>query len=91
MICRSPRLRSNERGSMAVEVVVIAPILVLVLMLVVAFGRYADRKGDVEAIARDAARAATLTRDVYQAQAAANGVVTAAESMFRMAIGIRRA
>ena len=73
----APRILASKP---AVEVVVIAPILVLLLMLVVAFGRYADRKGDVEAIARDAARAATLTRDIYQAQAAANDVVAAAES-----------
>jgi Flp pilus assembly protein TadG len=74
----SRRRRSDERGSMAVEVVLLVPVLVLVMLLVVAFGRYVDRRADVEAIARDAARAATLERTRPQAEAAANAVVGAA-------------
>lgn len=73
------RRRSPERGSMAVEVVTLVPVLVLVMLLVVAFGRYVDRRADVEAIARDAARAATLERSLPEAHAAANAVIGAAE------------
>lgn len=79
MMSRWRRSASRERGSMAIEVVFLVPILILVLLLVVAFGRFVDRKADVEAMARDAARAATLERTYGEAQAAANTVVSAAQ------------
>ncbi|WP_203434106.1 TadE/TadG family type IV pilus assembly protein [Jiangella asiatica] len=60
---------------MAVEVVILAPILVAVMMLVVGLGRYVDRSGDVEAMARDAVRAASLQRDAGSARAAAQDIV----------------
>lgn len=47
---------------MAIEVVLLIPVLVAVLMLVVGFGRFADRQGDVDAAAREAARAASYER-----------------------------
>ena len=50
--------RRDERGSMAVEVVILAPVLLMFVMLVVAGGRYVGVQGDIEAAARDAARAA---------------------------------
>lgn len=52
----------RERGSMAVETVLIAPVLIAFLLLVVALGRYVAVRGEVEAAARDAARAASLER-----------------------------
>ena len=45
---------------MAVEVVILAPVLLMFVMLVVAGGRYVSVQGDIEAAARDAARAASL-------------------------------
>lgn len=64
---------------MAVEVVVLVPILLLVLLLVVAFGRYVAHEGETEAAAREAVRAATLERDessaVLAAQAAAEATL----------------
>jgi Flp pilus assembly protein TadG len=64
----------RERGSMAVEVVILVPVLVAVMMLVVAFGRYVDIRGNVEAAARDAVRAASYERDRFSAQLAAQAV-----------------
>jgi Flp pilus assembly protein TadG len=62
---------------MAVEVVILTPVLVAFLLLVVAFGRYVTTRGDVEAVARDAVRAASLERTPGAAQAAANAAVAA--------------
>ena len=77
---RSTRGSRRERGSMAIEVVALAPVLVLVLLFVVAVGKWVDRKADVEAIARDAARAASLERDIGSAQNAADQVLSNAEA-----------
>ncbi len=63
-----------EAGSMAVEVVVLAPVLIAVMLLVVGFGRYVDRRGDVEALARDAVRAASFQRDEGSALVAAQQI-----------------
>jgi Flp pilus assembly protein TadG len=48
---------------MAIEVVILAPILIMFIMIVVAFGRYVVVRGDVEAASRDAVRAASFERD----------------------------
>jgi Flp pilus assembly protein TadG len=66
---------ARERGSMAVEVVLITPVLVAFLLLVVAFGRYVAVRGEVEAASRDAARAASLERSTDAARAAAEQTV----------------
>ena len=52
----------GERGSAAVEVVVITPLLVLLLLFVVALGRLADARLLVTDAAHQAARAASLAR-----------------------------
>ena len=72
------RRRAGERGSMAVEVVLMTPILVLFTLLVVAGGRYVTVRADIESAARDAARAASLERSEPAAQQAATQVATAA-------------
>ncbi len=59
---------------MAVEVVILVPVLIVLMMLVVAFGRYVDMRGDIQAVARDAVRAATLERDRPAAEAAAQAI-----------------
>lgn len=56
---------------MAVEVVLLAPLLVAFMLLVLAFGRFVAVRGEIEAASRDAARAASLERDAGAAQAAA--------------------
>lgn len=65
----------GDAGSMAVEVVLITPVLVVFMLMVVAFGRLVWVQGQVEAASRDAARAASLERDLDSATGAALLVV----------------
>lgn len=70
--------RRGDEGAMAVEVVLLVPVLLLVVLLIVAMGRYVSAEGDTAAAARDAVRAATLARDPAGALAAARSTATAA-------------
>ncbi len=60
----------NERGSASVELVLLTPVLVGLLCLTVAIGRVQSARADIEASARDAARAASLERTAVDARAA---------------------
>ncbi len=53
----------RQRGTASLEVVMIAPFLLALLMLVIAFGRYAQTESLVDQAARDAARAATAQNE----------------------------
>lgn len=68
----------EERGSLSVELAVAAPALVLVLLLVFAYGRAATVNGTLESGTRDAARSATFSRSYAEAQDRAFAVVDAA-------------
>jgi Flp pilus assembly protein TadG len=81
--------RRTERGSMAVEIVILAPVMLAFLMLLVAAGRLVAVKGDLEAAARDAARGASLERDVGTAGAQARSIVSA--SLDKQSIACRPA
>jgi hypothetical protein len=70
------RGRRDQRGSMAVEIVILAPVMLAFLMLIAAAGRLVAVKGDLEAASRDAARAASLERDPTSASSAARSVVS---------------
>ena len=59
----------DDRGSMAVEFVVAAPALVLLLLLVSAGGQWLNLTGKVGSAARDAVRGASLARTFADAQA----------------------
>jgi len=63
------RRLAGDRGSMAVEFVVAAPALVLLLLLVAAGGQWLSATGDVGSAARDAVRAASVARTYTAAQA----------------------
>lgn len=67
----------DERGSAAVEVVLLVPSLMLMLLLAVAGGRVALAHGSVQQAAADAARAASIARTSGTAQATAQQAVTA--------------
>ncbi len=60
------RLRDG-RGSISVELVVLAPALALLLLLIGAGGRVVEAQGHIDGAARDAARAASLGRSSFQA------------------------
>jgi Flp pilus assembly protein TadG len=60
---------------MAVEVVLMIPILVMFALLVVAGGRFVSVRADIEAAARDGARAASYERTQGEAAQAARAAV----------------
>lgn len=62
--------RDSESGSMSVELVLLTPVLLALVLLVVAGGRLAQARSDVDGAARDAARAASMARDSVTAAAA---------------------
>ncbi|CAO5240131.1 TadE/TadG family type IV pilus assembly protein [Frankia sp. AgKG'84/4] len=67
----------RDGGSAAVELTLLAPLVVLLLLLIVAGARGADARGQVDAAAAAAARAASAARSPAEATAAAQ---TAARS-----------
>ncbi|MFE7277494.1 TadE family protein [Streptomyces sp. NPDC057623] len=73
-----------DRGSAAVELVLVTPLLIMVLLTVVALGRLADARLVVADAAHQAARAASLarteTRARSDAQRAARDALHAAHS-----------
>ena len=60
-----------QRGSISVELAVLAPGLALLLLLVAAGARVVEVQGHIDGAARDAARAASAARSDTQAVAAA--------------------
>ena len=80
---RAPRGTSalrREDGSMSVEMVVLGPILLMVVLVAVAGGRYVSAEGMTQAAARDAARAASMERSAPAARAAANEALASAQT-----------
>jgi Flp pilus assembly protein TadG len=71
---RDPRPR--ERGSMTLELAVLAPALLLLVGLLIVGGRVAIATGSVEAAARDAARTASIARTPTQARTHAMATAT---------------
>ncbi|HEY5836527.1 TadE/TadG family type IV pilus assembly protein [Streptomyces sp.] len=69
---RRERLRA-DRGVSTVEVVVLAPVMILFVLILVAFGQLVDGRGAVDGAARDAARAGSIqrTRSVAMTEAIA--------------------
>lgn len=72
---RLTRSRAGDRGSVALELAVIAPGLVALLGLVAGYGRFSSVTGLVETAARDAARVATQARTLPAAETRAREVV----------------
>jgi Flp pilus assembly protein TadG len=65
----------SDRGNAALELVILAPILLALLSLVIAAGRTTVAQGSVDAAARDAARQASIALTPAAAQTA--GLVSA--------------
>ncbi|MCB0912527.1 MAG: pilus assembly protein [Propionibacteriaceae bacterium] len=61
----------DERGSAAVEITLVAPVLVLFILVVIFGGRLALARQAVQSAAFDAARAASLARTQTEARTAA--------------------
>jgi Flp pilus assembly protein TadG len=74
------RWRRGDRGSLALELVILTPILVMLMMFLVALGRMVEAQGQVDGAARDAARAASIAQSYglaeQNAQQAANTDLT---------------
>jgi Flp pilus assembly protein TadG len=65
------RQAGNERGTAAIELVLMAPVLMVILLFVVGLGRMAHARQQLESVAADSARAASLERNTHQSAAAA--------------------
>ena len=71
--------RRDERGVMAIEVVILTPVLVGAIMVIAAGARYVDARGQVNDAAYAAARAASLTAN--QQAAVHAGIQAARDAM----------
>jgi Flp pilus assembly protein TadG len=72
------RRRHGDDGNAALELVILAPILLGLLGLVIAAGRTTIAQGSVDAAARDAARQASISLTLATAQAAGQASARAA-------------
>ena len=72
----SPR-RGDDEGQALAELVIVLPMLLLVALLMIFFGRIESAQGDVEAAARAGAEAAVVQGNAALAQSWAAAAVTA--------------
>ena len=75
---RVGRAQRGERGAVATELVLLTPLLILILLFVVALGRLAGARINVDGAAAQAARAASIATTPGGATAAAQQAATAA-------------
>jgi Flp pilus assembly protein TadG len=71
------KLRTDDRGDAALELVLLAPLLVLVLGFVVVAGRISSAASSVSSAAGDAARAASMRQTIDSADTAAQSTAEA--------------
>lgn len=69
---------ADDDGTLAVELVIVIPMLLLLISLVFAYGRVAQANGTLESGVRDAARSASQARDAADAQDVAERVIRTA-------------
>jgi Flp pilus assembly protein TadG len=79
---RAGRRGGGESGMSALEVALLAPLVIGFVLVLVCFGVIVDARGSVEGAARDAARAGSMQRDDGSANAAAQS--TAADELGRV-------
>jgi Flp pilus assembly protein TadG len=63
--------RRDDRGLSAIEVVILAPVMIMFILVLVAFGQLVDGRGALDGAARDAARAGSIQKDHANAVAEA--------------------
>ncbi|MET9392589.1 TadE/TadG family type IV pilus assembly protein [Streptomyces sp. NPDC006624] len=68
---RATRARCDDRGLSTVEVVILAPVMILFILVLVAFGQLVDGRGALDGAARDAARAGSIQKNHALAMAEA--------------------
>lgn len=66
----------GEGGQAIAELVIVAPVLLLVIVLMISLGRVDSAQGDVESAARAAVQAAVVQSDPADAQAQATAAAT---------------
>jgi Flp pilus assembly protein TadG len=66
-----------DRGLSTIEVVILAPIMILFILILVAFGQLVDGRGAVDGAARDAARAGSIQRSQNVAMSEARAAAEA--------------
>jgi Flp pilus assembly protein TadG len=76
----SMRRKRGQRGTMALEMVILAPVLLLLFMFLLACGRYFQTSSLLESAARDGARSASQARSLPEAQARVDQAVTSTMS-----------
>ncbi|MEU2621834.1 TadE/TadG family type IV pilus assembly protein [Streptomyces sp. NPDC007157] len=53
----------DDSGLSTIEVVILAPVMILFILVLVAFGQLVDGRGAIDGAARDAARAGSIQKD----------------------------
>lgn len=66
-----------DRGLSTIEVVILAPVMILFILVLVAFGQLVDGRGAIDGAARDAARAGSIQKDLGTAMAEAKAAAEA--------------
>ncbi|MBW5424017.1 pilus assembly protein [Streptomyces sp. BG9H] len=61
--CAGLRARGDDRGLSTIEVVILAPVMILFILVLVAFGQLVDGRGAIDGAARDAARAGSIQKE----------------------------
>jgi Flp pilus assembly protein TadG len=74
---RRPR---RERGTMALEMAILAPVLLVLFMFLLACGRYFQTSSLLESAARDGARSASQSRSLAEAQGRVDEAVSSTMS-----------
>lgn len=72
---RLARHSRTHSGTASLELVMVAPFLLALMMLVIAFGRFAQTENLIDQAARDAARAATAQNDKGKVASVVSAVV----------------
>ncbi len=68
---RQQRPPADERGVAVLELVLLVPVFLMLVFFGVAMGRLGQAREDIDAVARDAARAGSIARSADDAQTAA--------------------